>query len=75
MSATAPASAAPTGGARAPDVVRDLTAAGYTVQINGDNGIPLSQCRVTDVHGVPATPTIALQFTTVYVDVVCQQEG
>lgn len=75
LGAAAPASAAPTGGTRAPDVVRDLTAAGYTVQINGDNGVPLSQCRVTDVHGVPATRTTALQFTTVYVDVECQQEG
>lgn len=71
----APVSAAPTGGTRAPDVVRELTAAGYNVQINGANGVPLSQCRVTDVHGVPATRTTALQFTTVYVDVECQPEG
>ncbi|MEV0670723.1 hypothetical protein [Mycobacterium sp. NPDC050441] len=71
----APVSAAPTGGTRAPDVVRDLTAAGYAVQINGDNGVPLSQCTVTDVHGVPAPRTAALQFTTVYVDVECEPEG
>ncbi|MGW4097585.1 MULTISPECIES: hypothetical protein [unclassified Mycobacterium] len=70
-----PASAAPTGGTKAPDVVRELTAAGYAVQINGDNGVPLSQCTVTDVHGVPASRTSALQFTTVYVDVECEQEG
>ncbi|QRY42867.1 hypothetical protein JVX93_20055 [Mycolicibacterium boenickei] len=74
LAAAAPASAAPTGGTRAPDVVRDLTAAGYTVQINGNNGVPLSLCTVTDVHGVPAARS-ALQFTTVYVDVVCQQDG
>ncbi|OLP02281.1 hypothetical protein BVU76_11600 [Mycolicibacterium porcinum] len=73
----APVTAAPTGGTRAPDVVQELTAAGYAVQINGDNGIPLSQCIVTGVHGVPAATTapIALQFTTVYVDVECESEG
>jgi hypothetical protein len=71
----APVSAAPTGGTKAPDVVRELTAAGYAVQINGDNGVPLSQCIVTDVHGVPAARTTALQFTTVYVDVECESEG
>ncbi|MUL81092.1 MULTISPECIES: hypothetical protein [unclassified Mycolicibacterium] len=71
----APVSAAPTGGTKAPDVVRELSAAGYAVQINGDNGVPLSQCTVTDVHGVPAARTTALQFTTVYVDVECEPEG
>ncbi|QRY54253.1 hypothetical protein [Mycolicibacterium septicum] len=70
-----PGSAAPTGGTRAPDVVQELTAAGYAVQINGDNGVPLSQCTVTGVHGVPAPGTAALQFTTVYVDVECESEG
>ncbi|MEX3645521.1 hypothetical protein [Mycolicibacterium porcinum] len=71
----APVTAAPTGGTRAPDVVQELTAAGYSVQINGDNGIPLSQCTVTGVHGVPATTAAALQYTTVYVDVECESEG
>ncbi|MGV0593198.1 hypothetical protein [Mycolicibacterium porcinum] len=71
----APVTAAPTGGTRAPDVVQELTAAGYFVQINGDNGIPLSQCTVTGVHGVPATTAAALQYTTVYVDVECESEG
>lgn len=71
----APVTAAPSGGTRAPDVVQELTAAGYAVQINGDNGIPLSQCIVTGVHGVPAATTAALQFTTVYVDVECESEG
>ncbi|MFV8165988.1 hypothetical protein ACNQVK_28465 [Mycobacterium sp. 134] len=71
----APVSAAPTGGTKAPDVVQELTAAGYAVQINGDNGIPLSQCTVTGVHGVPAVGAAALQFTTVYVDVECESEG
>lgn len=71
----APVTAAPTGGTRAPDVVQELTAAGYAVQINGDNGVPLSQCTVTGVHGVPATTAAALRYTTVYVDVECESEG
>lgn len=75
LGAAAPVAAAPTGGTRAPDVVQELTAAGYTVQINGANGVPLSQCTVTGVHGVPAASTAALQFTTVYVDVECESEG
>ncbi|WP_234788977.1 hypothetical protein [Mycolicibacterium fortuitum] len=75
LGAAAPATAAPTGGTKAPDVVRELSAAGYAVQINGDNGVPLAQCTVTDVHGVPATRITALQFTTVYVDVECEPEG
>ena len=70
------AAAAPTAGMAAPDVVRDLTDAGYTVAVNGAAGVPLSQCTVTCVHGVPAdshrSPT---QFTTVYVDVECESEG
>jgi hypothetical protein len=70
------ATAAPTGGTKAPDVVRDLTEAGYSVQINGANGVPLSQCTVTGVHGVPSGPqAAAMQFTTVYVDVECEPEG
>jgi hypothetical protein len=68
--------AAPTGGMKAPDVVRDLTEAGYSVQINGASGVPLSQCTVTGVHGVPSgTQAAATQFTTVYVDVECEPEG
>ncbi|MEE6166882.1 MULTISPECIES: hypothetical protein [unclassified Mycolicibacterium] len=70
------AAAAPTGGMKAPDVVRDLTEAGYSVQVNGANGVPLSQCTVTGVHGVPSgTQAAAMQFTTVYVDVECEPEG
>lgn len=70
------AAAAPTAGMTAPDVVRDLTDAGYTVAINGAAGVPLSQCTVTGVHGVPADNYRAPnQFTTVYVDVECESEG
>lgn len=70
------AAAAPTGGAAAPDVVRELTAEGYSVQINGSGGAPLSQCTVTGVHGIPDdTPGGAAQFTTVYVDVACESGG
>ena len=68
--------AAPTGGMKAPDVVRDLTEAGYSVQVNGANGVALSQCTVTGVHGVPVgTQVTAQRFTTVYVDVECEPDG
>jgi hypothetical protein len=70
------AAAAPTGSSSAGDVVNSLQSQGYSVQINGSATAPLSDCRVTGVHGVPNTdgagrrsdPT---QFTTVYVDVSC----
>lgn len=73
---TGVATGAPTGGMAAPDVVRELTNTGYNVQINGATGVPLSQCTVTGVHGIPADPAHATtQFTTVYVDVDCEADG
>ncbi|MDH6196836.1 hypothetical protein M2272_003489 [Mycobacterium frederiksbergense] len=73
--AAGPALAAPSAGTKAPDVVRELTDAGYAVQINGDNGVPLPQCTVTGVHGIPAAGTNPVQSTTAYVDVECEAEG
>jgi hypothetical protein len=57
----------------AADVVDDLTAEGYNVQINGLVQVPLKLCTATDVH-----PTLdesaslqEKQHTQVFVDVSC----
>lgn len=74
----APAAAAPAGGMDASDVVSQLRAEGYNVRLNGPTGIPLSQCTVSDVHGIPAgagTAAGSELYTTVYVDINCQPEG
>jgi hypothetical protein len=63
--------ATPTGGSRASDTVKNLEAQGYNVQLNGSVSGPLSQCKVTGVHGQPASRIGPTQFTTVYVDVNC----
>jgi hypothetical protein len=75
------AAAAPTGAASAADTVKSLQAEGYSVQINGPANVPLSQCRVTSVHGLSNTnidaaghPVDPTQFTTVYVDVACADD-
>jgi hypothetical protein len=61
--------AAPTGGSNAADAVKDLQDMGYNVQLNGTVRGPLSQCTVTDVHGLAnSDPTV---FTTAYVDISC----
>lgn len=78
ISAAEPATAAPSAGMDASEVVGQLQEEGYAVQLNGPTGIPLSQCTVTDVHGVPAHAGAAVGsglFTTVYVDINCQAEG
>lgn len=66
----------------ASDTVKDLTAEGYNVQINGPVGASLSDCMVSDVHGLsdsnsdsdgrPIDPT---QFLTAYVDIYCSDES
>jgi hypothetical protein len=76
------AAAAPTGGGNAQDTVTSLQAQGYSVQLNGTATDPLSQCTVTDVHGLADSnvnsagaridPT---KFTTVYVDISCPDES
>ena len=61
--------AAPTGGSNAADAVKDLRDMGYNVQLTGTVRGPLSQCTVTDVHGLAnSDPTV---FTTAYVDISC----
>lgn len=71
------AAAAPLGGEPADQAINQLRADGYNVQLNlnGTRDVPLSQCIVTGVHGIPNSAPIGgqptTQFTTVYVDVNC----
>lgn len=70
------AAAVPTGGSSADTVVQGLQAEGYSVQLNGDQTSPLSQCIVTGVHGLSGTESEGhrinpTQFDTVYVDISC----
>ena len=78
--AFAPAAAAdpvwPSAGDRsAAATVEDLQAQDYNVQINWVNGNslrPLSQCSVPAIHNPNRTGETPETFTTVYVDVSCQ---
>ncbi len=71
-----PAIAAATGPGDAQDTVHALQAQGYSVQLNGPAAsVPLSQCTVTGVHGMPNANVGPTQFTTVYVDVSCQDDS
>lgn len=75
------ASAAPLGGSSADQAVNSLRARGYNVQLNlnGTRDVPLSECTVTGVNGLPrgsadqAAP--AGQLSTVYVDVNCPPDN
>ena len=75
------AAAAPLGGSSASDAVNQLRAQGYSVQLNlnGPRDVPLSECTVNGVHGLPAAAPVgggqATQFTTVYVDVNCPPDN
>jgi hypothetical protein len=73
------AAAAPTEGSNAADAVNQLQAQGYTVQINGDQNAPLSECTVTQVSGLSGTnsagkPLTPAQVGTVYVSVSCNDD-
>ncbi|MBJ7339582.1 hypothetical protein [Mycolicibacterium sp.] len=71
-----PATAAATGPGDAQDTVGSLQAQGYSVQLNGPAAsVPLSQCTVTGMHGMPSASAGTTQFTTVYVDVSCQDDS
>ena len=71
------AAAAPLGGEPADQVLNQLRADGYNVQLNlnSTRDVPFYQCLVTGVHGLPNSAPVggssATQFTTVYVDVNC----
>jgi hypothetical protein len=74
------AAAAPTGGTSAADTVQSLQDKGYTVQLNGSLTEPLSQCKVTGVHGMSNTDAaghqlVPNQFNTAYVDVDCPSDS
>ncbi len=70
-------------GSSASDVVNQLRAQGYSVQLNtnGTVDVPLSECTVTGVHGLPNTapvggqPAKTTQSTIVYVDVDCPPDN
>ena len=74
--------AAPTGGSNASDTISQLTAQGYNVQVNVQNGPRsslLSECTVTGVTGMSGTnamgkPLTPAQAGTVYVDINCPNE-
>ena len=72
------ATAAPMGGSSADDVVKQLTAQGYSVQINGDQSAPLSECTVTGVSGLSGTDSngraLKADGSTVYVGVSCNDD-
>ncbi|MUL64863.1 hypothetical protein BOO86_10355 [Mycobacterium sp. CBMA 234] len=79
--APAVSTALPTGGGSAVDTVNELQARGYHVQLNANTTAPLSQCSVTDVHGLSGTNFDSKghridsgQFDTVYVNVSCRPQ-
>ena len=72
------AAAVALGGSSADNTINQLRSHGYNVQLNlnGTRDVPLSECTVTAVHGLPDTASVdgsvgPTQFTTVYVDVDC----
>ncbi|MBI3214638.1 MAG: hypothetical protein HYZ38_12495 [Mycobacterium sp.] len=76
------ASAALDTGGSAADVVATLRTQDYAVQINGSPGVPLSECTVTDIHGLSGSDIDATgqridptTFSTVYVDTTCPSDG
>jgi hypothetical protein len=74
------AEAAPLSGSSASDAVNQLKARGYDVQLNlnGSRDVPLSECTVTGVNGLPKdspTGAPATGFTTVYVDADCPPDN
>jgi hypothetical protein len=81
LSSAGPAAAAPLGGTSADQTIAQLKADGYDVQLNlnGARDVPLSECTVSGVHGIPNTAPLGgaptTQFTTVYVDVACPADN
>jgi hypothetical protein len=64
------------GGGPASEAIQQLQSAGYNVSINwleGHPNVPLLECKVTGISGLPAatTTTQPAAFDTVYVDVAC----
>ena len=61
-------------GGSASDVIDDLKAQGYNVEINWTNGFdtkPLSECWVTGINNPGDESPSKTTFVTVYVDVQC----
>jgi hypothetical protein len=64
------------GGGPASEAIEQLQSAGYNLSINwltGHPNVPLLECMVTGISGLPAatTATEPVKFDTVYVDVAC----
>ena len=60
----------------ASEAIQQLQSDGYNVSINwltGHPNVPLLECKVTGISGLPAatTSTEPVQVDTVYVDVAC----
>jgi hypothetical protein len=79
LSSTGAASAMPSDHGSAADTVANLQADGHHVQLNGHANVPLTLCKVTGVHGLHNSNIDASGsridddlFSTVYVDVKCQ---
>lgn len=78
IAAAAPAGADLVTDNSAADTVSALQQQGYSVQLNGPAEVPLTQCRVTGVHGVPdSDPSGAdpVRSTTVYLDISCPSDN
>jgi len=52
------------------DTVAALQQQGYNVALNGIADVPLSECIVTDVHGLSD-----VRPTTAYVDISCPSDN
>ena len=74
VSTAAPAGATLAADDSAADLVATLQQQGYSVQINGSVDVPLTLCRVTDVHGLTNTVR-AIGSTTAYIDVSCASDN
>ncbi|WP_099037636.1 hypothetical protein [Mycobacterium neglectum] len=62
--------AAPSGGGSATDVVNELRAQGYRVNLNGTRGGPLANCSVERIRESSGSAAI----NTVFVDLSCPAE-
>lgn len=62
------------GSGPASDIVNELKADGYDVQVNfldGTPNVPLNECKVSDIRNPSSAPVQAAAGSTVSVDIVC----
>ncbi|BBZ28925.1 hypothetical protein MMAD_32200 [Mycolicibacterium madagascariense] len=79
LASTATAASTDTGNAQ--DTISSLHTQGFDVRINGSADDPISECTVTDVHGMSDSNVDSsgqliddTHFTTVYVDISCPDD-